>query len=403
MSDSDEEMNEGSRSGGSASDDEGQENAENAPRQPFDVRLPPAHQYLQLAAAEETSPGHKLEEANTVITVSILEMPVVLLPSQLLPFHTDVPVLVSQLGEAARQNDFIAFKPSLSDRSSNIATLIQVRSVQENNGGITVQAVGRQRCRILTRRSAINGMPYGEVRVLDEREMRDFTDAFDPVSFSRMRRSKTFRFYAALSAHSVFALRTCLTESQVDRLVKWLIIFHQLDKVNSILGQGKTAFSYWVAANIPIDMETRLELLDEPCTDRRLAQECALIKRINVIVCRGCGTTLCNMSNMINVSAEGNSALYVNPGGYVHDLFTVSKVTSTVARGQPSSEYSWFPGYKWTIHECAHCMRHVGWRFTSSNLNPPSFFGLTRSSIRPAGSTRSSAPAVQRTEQLAIV
>lgn len=36
--------------------------------------------------------------------------------------------------------------------------------------------------------------------------------------------------------------------------------------------------------------------------------------QINVIVCRGCGTTLCNMSNMINVSAEGNSALYVNPG-----------------------------------------------------------------------------------------
>ncbi|KHN87514.1 Protein cereblon [Toxocara canis] len=414
MSDSEEEMNEGSQSRSSGSDGEEQENVR---REPFDVRLPPAHQYLQLAAAEETSPGFKMEEADKVITVSILEMPVVLLPSQLLPFHTDLPMLVSQLREAARQNDFIAFKPALPGKNSDIATLIQVRSLQENDGGITVQAIGRQRCRILTRRSAINGMPYGDVRVLDEREMSDFIYAFYPVSFSRMRLSKAKRFYAALSAHSNFALHASLTvkrygyvltnenvgESLVDRLVKWLIVFHQLDKVNTVLAQGRTAFSYWVAANIPTDMETRLELLDEPCTDRRLANECAIIKRIDLIVCRGCGTTLSKMSNMINVSTEGNSALYVNPGGYVHDLFTVSEVRSTVARGRPSSEYSWFPGYKWTIHECAYCMQHVGWRFTSSNLTPSSFFGLTRSSIRPADSTRPSATGVQRIEQLAII
>lgn len=36
-------------------------------------------------------------------------------------------------------------------------SLFQVRSLQENDGGISVQAVGRQRCRILNRRSAING------------------------------------------------------------------------------------------------------------------------------------------------------------------------------------------------------------------------------------------------------
>lgn len=31
-------------------------------------------------------------------------------------------------------------------------------------------------------------------------------------------------------------------------------------------------------------------------------------------------------------------------GGYVHDLFTVSEVVSTVQRGLPSAECSWFPG-----------------------------------------------------------
>lgn len=103
------------------------------------------------------------------------------------------------------------------------------------------------------------------------------------------------------------------------------------------------------------------------------------------------------MSDVISVSTEGNSAHYVNPGwyfskagrftirlvsgaviqlfsyqkihmikplllfwaslkfvfkifrflnlgGYVHDLFTVSEVVSTLARGSPSAECSWFPG-----------------------------------------------------------
>ncbi|EJW73772.1 hypothetical protein WUBG_15320 [Wuchereria bancrofti] len=109
------------------------------------------------------------------------------------------------------------------------------------------------------------------------------------------------------------------------------------------------------------------------------------------------------MSQMISVSTDGNSAHYVNPSGYVHDLFTVSEVVSTLARGTPSAECSWFPGYKWTIHECSHCGQHVGWRFTSSDLSPKSFFGLTRRSIRPADSRRPITSTIQRIEQLAII
>lgn len=68
----------------------------------------------------------KMENPGEVITVSILEMPVVLLPTQLLPFHTDYPLLVSQLQHAARENEYIALKPRLDNFETNIATLIQV-------------------------------------------------------------------------------------------------------------------------------------------------------------------------------------------------------------------------------------------------------------------------------------
>ncbi|VDK87356.1 unnamed protein product [Litomosoides sigmodontis] len=340
-------------------------------RRPFDVTLPPTHQYLRLNGDNDLPHSFKMEDVGKTITVSILEMPIVLLPTQLLPFHTDYPLLV--------------------------------RSLQENDGGVSVQAVGRQRCRILDRRSAINGMPYGEVRVLEEKELPPFSQVLMPTSFAHMRPAKSLRYYAAMTSHSYQALKISLTKHYIDEIAKWLYGWHVYEKVKRVLSQGPTALSYWVAANLPIDMEMRLRLLDEPCTDRRLKDEYSIINRIDVIVCKNCGTVLCNMSKMISVSTEGSSAHYVNPGGYVHDLFTVSEVVSTVQRGLPSAECSWFPGYKWTIRECSHCGQHVGWRFTSPILSPRSFFGLTRRSIRPADSRRPITSTIQRIEQLAII
>ncbi|MCP9260237.1 Protein cereblon [Dirofilaria immitis] len=349
-------------------------------RRPFDVTLPPTHQYLRLNGNDDLPHSFKMEDAGKIITVSILEMPIVLLPTQLLPFHTDYPLLVSQLRQAARQNEYIALKPRLDTFDTSIATLIQVRSLQENDGGISVQAVGRQRCRILNRRSAINGMPYGDVEVLEERELPSFSRVLMPISFVHIQPAKSLRYYAAMTSHSYHALKISLTKHYIDEIAKWLYGWHVYEKVRRVLSQGPTALSYWVAANLPIDMEMRLRLLDEPCTDRRLKDEYGIINRIDVIICKNCGTLLCNMSQMISVSTEGNSAHYVNPGGYVHDLFTVSEVVSTIARGPPSAECSWFPGFITKL-----------------------VFGLTRRSIRPADSRRPITSTVQRIEQLAII
>lgn len=72
-------------------------------------------------------------------------------------------------------------------------------------------------------------------------------------------------------------------------------------------------------------------------------------------------------------------------GGYMHDIVTVSRATNTELTGAPSAEYSWFPGYTWTIAVCASCMAHVGWRFDAMrrNLRPQQFFGLCRNYVAP--------------------
>ena len=51
--------------------------------------------------------------------------------------------------------------------------------------------------------------------------------------------------------------------------------------------------------------------------------------------------------------------------------------------GQPSEEYSWFPGYAWVILNCKMCRGHMGWKFiaTKKDLKPQRFYGITRYSL----------------------
>lgn len=83
-------------------------------------------EFVDIIGNDDLPHSFKMEDAGKVITVSILEMPIVLLPTQLLPFHTDYPLLVSQLRHAARENEYIALKPRLDAFDTDIATLIQV-------------------------------------------------------------------------------------------------------------------------------------------------------------------------------------------------------------------------------------------------------------------------------------
>ncbi|KAH9638896.1 hypothetical protein HF086_012849 [Spodoptera exigua] len=69
----------------------------------------------------------------------------------------------------------------------------------------------------------------------------------------------------------------------------------------------------------------------------------------------------------------------------MHDILTVSEACNVETNGAPSAEYSWFPGYTWTVALCANCMVHVGWRFEAlkRSLRPAQFYGLCRNYVQP--------------------
>ncbi|VDD88036.1 unnamed protein product [Enterobius vermicularis] len=381
--------------------DDDEDSSDDTKREPFNINLPSTHQYLHIPRADDKLFDYKPLEANTVISVSIIKLHVVMFPNQLLPFHAADNMTVRQLVEASSKGTLIALKPDFVANSRDIATLIQVVQVSAiDNEGVSIHALGRQRCKIREEHSAINGMRYGEVEVLDDRELRPFIPYDVSRSLARMRMPKKRYVQQILSwlsswfpndkidanlSEVLLQFITLIAQNIADVLMK-LYLFHGLSNLDTV--KGLTSFSFWVAANIPVDTVIRLALLEESCTDRRIINECLHLRKINRIVCKRCGTFLCSLSDIISISTEGNSALYVNPSGYVHDMFTVSKLNSTTPQGNPSAEFSWFPGYEWTIHNCACCRNFIGWRFTSKSLKPRYFYGISRAMVCPRDRNR---------------
>ena len=63
-----------------------------------------------------------------------------------------------------------------------------------------------------------------------------------------------------------------------------------------------------------------------------------------VLCCRNCEEEIGKQEDIFSMSSEGPQGAYVNPGGYVHETLTLYKAKNLSLIGEPSTEYSWFPG-----------------------------------------------------------
>ncbi|KAM2969555.1 hypothetical protein FF2_016641 [Malus domestica] len=141
--------------------------------------------------------------------------------------------------------------------------------------------------------------------------------------------------------------------------------------------------SFYIASKIPISESTRQELLEIDGISYRLRREIELLQSFDLIRCKTCQNIIARRSNMLVMSSEGPLGAYVNPGGHVHEIMTFYKANGLALIGPPTSEYSWFPGYAWTITNCAGCETHMGWLFTATkkNLKPKYFWGIRSSQV----------------------
>ncbi|XP_057960255.1 uncharacterized protein LOC131152407 isoform X2 [Malania oleifera] len=141
--------------------------------------------------------------------------------------------------------------------------------------------------------------------------------------------------------------------------------------------------SFYIASKIPVSESTRQELLDIDGISHRLRREIELLESFDRIRCKNCQTVIARRSDMLVMSSEGPLGAYVNPNGFVHEIMTFYKANGLALYGRSTEEYSWFPGYAWTITQCATCESQMGWLFTAVNrkLKPISFWGIRSSQV----------------------
>ena len=142
------------------------------------------------------------------------------------------------------------------------------------------------------------------------------------------------------------------------------------------------AFTYKFAGSLPFVNNILLQILRIDSPHQRLHYIVKCLAHTSELRCIHCGSAITNSKFIFSMSQDGPLANYINPHGFVHDTLTVSKVLNALFIGKPTSEHSWFPGYKWTIMNCAHCRGHLGWKFQATKLLPKVFYGLTRRALK---------------------
>lgn len=147
------------------------------------------------------------------------------------------------------------------------------------------------------------------------------------------------------------------------------------------------SLSCWAAGNLALTRREQLELfsLDTRLRLRREARLAARQAERAVLACTGCRREVARLADTLPMSSEGLACNYANLGGYVHEVLTVRQAAGGLPMGFRSQEFSWFPGYSWTVLTCDQCRTHIGWRFDADrrSLRPQYFYGLCRKYVQP--------------------
>ncbi|RDD39935.1 Protein cereblon [Trichoplax sp. H2] len=350
----------------------------------FDPSLPVHHQYLGSNLEEFT--GRTVFEEDQVVQLPILRLPsLVLFPGELLPLHFYMPNQVNMVRNLFRTNRTLGVvNLKHSNQQCRYGTTAEIISVHadELEGGVSVKSIGRQRFYIKSTRRQSDGILLANVEIMKESSVTKYPAGF--VISKPGCRNRALSKYKNLSPHPSWLYEMYNEDILIQRIKKELLQWNNAFNLSN-LPDEPTRFSYKLANGLPLDDNIRVELLTLNCTVYRLQKELDLICRYTMLSCSTCQSPITDKKNIFSMSMNGPMSSFVNPGGYVHDTFTVRKVSNIVTIGQKSLQYSWFPGYAWTIAQCSSCHQHMGWKFTATkhSLNPKQFYGLTRSSVQP--------------------
>lgn len=90
------------------------------------------------------------------------------------------------------------------------------------------------------------------------------------------------------------------------------------------------------------------------------------------LLCSRCRSKITRVKYSLKVNSKSEHTFF-NPQGVVFNISCFKQARGCKLYGEPTTEFSWFGGYRWQYALCANCHLHLGWHFSSSES---SFFGL---------------------------
>ncbi|XP_015108351.1 protein cereblon isoform X1 [Diachasma alloeum] len=356
----------------------------------FDMTLATSHSYL--GNDLEVLRGRTLLDNGIYMDLPLLaEKSVVLFPGQTLPMMEYDIRTIEMLRKCINKDKTFGVACLRYDRGFSMGTTAEIYEYSENTGSdeVRVKAKGRQRFKILRIRSS-SGRISADVKILPEIELGPPFHEDRLACLDRLRVIPTNE-KEAKSQDKVARLDSVLTPwpawvyHQYNPRRLAMKIHHYLRFVRSRginIPTDPTELSFWVAQNLIMKDNVKISLLELDCAIQRLQVEVKLLAKLQekLFVCSDCRTVIAKQVDVFPMNTEGIQSAYCNPHGAIHETVTVHRAQSLVLRQDPpSTECSWFPGYAWTIANCARCGYHKGWKFTAtrSDLIPKSFWGLT--------------------------
>ncbi|XP_017111228.1 protein cereblon [Drosophila elegans] len=227
---------------------------------------------------------------------------------------------------------------------------------------------------------------FSKVKILPEYFLPEPLQSVDMGSMARFRdipsmQDKYRRFQLASTPWPADVCQEYSFDAIVERARQRL----EVQKIDT-MPKCPIQLSFWLVRNLHLtEKMMRLTFLTDS-VNTRLQLIKSTFKEESLFFCRYCNSSLAHCADLFAMSKHGVQTQYCNPEGYIHETNTVYRVMSHAIgySGEPSTKFSWFPGYQWHIILCKFCAQHVGWEFKAvePNLAPRVFFGLAGSSVR---------------------
>jgi len=385
----------------------------------YDQTLPGQHSYL--GHSNQLS-GRTLLDETQLQKLLIHFMPgYILMPNQVFPLKISEPSFVSVIQSLISTTKTFGVVTIELDRDNQtwrdtIGTTAEIYEYSEHRLDDTeavvlnIKARGRQRFRLVSGEGTrLNGHLVAKVAILPEIKLGHplasarlrSCDKLAKRIVSRVNDVSTSQEDSEEPKYEVSVKLSKINIQAVSHFPSWLFDMYdakmlaervqkalldcEMVSSKNRLPSDPEQLSWWVASNLPLTDKHKLRLLSIDNCIHRLREELTLIGKCQVLVCLNCQTKLADQTSIFSMSTEGPQGTFINPNGHLHETLTLHHAINLSAIGSPSVEYSWFPGYAWTVLVCSSCYSHIGWRFTAtrSSMQPETFHGFSRKSIMP--------------------